>query len=125
MAGTKRRDYTPAVSGRNRLVEPSALALDGRARLLPGLPAARQRIDVGVAHALEVVAGEGGAVAAAAVEDEFGGLVGDWEGSARLPVFIALWLCLGQVIQPSHVHFHRLRKTLPLFPIRTQAGDVT
>jgi hypothetical protein len=28
-------------------------------------------VDVGVAHALEVVGGEGGAVAAAAVEDEF------------------------------------------------------
>src|ERR1044072_1436669 len=38
------------------------------ARVLPGFPAARERVDVGVAHALEVVCGEGGAVAAAAVE---------------------------------------------------------
>src|ERR1044072_5616541 len=53
------------------------LALDGRARVLPSLPAAGQRVDVGVAHALEVVAGQGRAVAAAAVEDELRSVIRD------------------------------------------------
>src|SRR5687767_5725444 len=70
------RDYTRGAPRRKRVID-SALALDGRARLLPGAPAARERVDVGVAHALEVVGRERRAVAAAAVEDQLGRVVRD------------------------------------------------
>src|SRR5947209_10754412 len=54
-----------------------SFSFDRRAGVVPCFPAAGHRINVGVAHALEVVGGEGGAVAAAAVEYEFGRVVGD------------------------------------------------
>src|SRR5919107_43338 len=73
MCGTRRRARLSCV-----MLLLLRLALDGRAGLLPGLPAAGQRVDVGVAHALEVVGGQRRAVAAAAVEDEFRGVVRDF-----------------------------------------------
>src|SRR5688500_15322239 len=53
------------------------VAFDGGAGVFPGAPAAGEGVDVGVAHLLEVVGRERGAVAAAAVEDELGGVVGE------------------------------------------------
>src|SRR5205085_10261280 len=71
-----RRERRAAIRGaairRGRVVPALAsLALRGRGSVLPGLPAAGQRVDVGVAHLLQIVGGERRAVAAAAVEDEF------------------------------------------------------
>ena len=45
--------------------------------VLPRFPAAGQGEDVGVAHLLQYISGEGGPEAAAAVQDQFGRLVGD------------------------------------------------
>src|ERR1700749_1498937 len=70
-----------------------SLAFERRARVLPSLPAARERVDVGVAHALEVVCGEGGAVAAAAVEYEFGVVIRDGGFDVALDYAAAHVLC--------------------------------
>lgn len=68
-----------------------------RARVLPSLPASGEGVDVGVAHALEVVCGEGGAVAAAAVEYEFGGVV--WDGG----LYVALDDAAAHVLRAARV----------------------
>lgn len=86
--------------------------------VLPGFPASGEGVDVRVAHALEVVGGEGGAVAAAAVEYELGVVVGDGVFDVALYDAAAHVLCAARVAALPLVVFanvYELRARLHAF----------